>query len=224
MTSHVGGDTVFRDELVSMSACEDALAWVGARTLEVAWSECTKGDWLLWYAGRSGVDRRLIISAACACVRAALLPDDEGGLIGTVEQVSLRAIETVESRVRGEATNEQVWAMAGPAIEARRRAWEIYADASNEAARYGATHKQIRAELSSPWEQYSVARAATRLLNAALWAGELEMDWADEVVAAVEGVESGTRSSCADLVRKLVPCPASRSGKPGEGILVREVV
>jgi hypothetical protein len=38
----------FRDRLVAMDACPEALAWVGARTLRQAYHECDRADWLAW--------------------------------------------------------------------------------------------------------------------------------------------------------------------------------
>lgn len=37
-------------------ACELAVKWVGERSPRQAWEECPRGDWLLWWAGRCGVD------------------------------------------------------------------------------------------------------------------------------------------------------------------------
>jgi hypothetical protein len=40
----------FADELRNMNACAEAIVWVGHRTLEQAWRECQRSDWMLWYA------------------------------------------------------------------------------------------------------------------------------------------------------------------------------
>ena len=34
----------FADQLRKMSACSDAVAWVGDRTLQQAWTTCERGD------------------------------------------------------------------------------------------------------------------------------------------------------------------------------------
>lgn len=46
---------------------------------ERAWRECPRGDWMLGLAARSGVDRRSLVRAACACAALALdyVPDGE---------------------------------------------------------------------------------------------------------------------------------------------------
>ena len=38
----------FREWLIDRHACEPALEWVGDRTLEQAWAECPRGDWMEW--------------------------------------------------------------------------------------------------------------------------------------------------------------------------------
>src|SRR5947208_617208 len=84
--------------LSRLCACEDAIAWVEDRTAEAAWNECPCGDWLLWVAARVGVDRKLVVRAACACARLALphVPAGEGR--------PLRAIEAAEAWCEGRAT------------------------------------------------------------------------------------------------------------------------
>lgn len=47
---------MLRPELVRLAACDGALAWVGDRTREQAWTECVKGSWLAWYLEACGVD------------------------------------------------------------------------------------------------------------------------------------------------------------------------
>lgn len=64
--------------LVSKGACSDAHVWVGAITLQQAWGECPRGDWMLWLCskmqGQAGwPDRKQIVLAACACAETALV-------------------------------------------------------------------------------------------------------------------------------------------------------
>lgn len=37
-----------------LGACAAAREWVGDRTLEQAWAECERPDWMLWLLARSG--------------------------------------------------------------------------------------------------------------------------------------------------------------------------
>jgi len=66
-------------------ACSDAVEWLKNSdhgTLAEAWAACERADWMLWFAGRNGVDRATLVNAACDCAETALpywerkYPDD----------------------------------------------------------------------------------------------------------------------------------------------------
>jgi len=38
----------FRDELISMDACDDAVTWVGNKSRKRAWEKCNNSQWMLW--------------------------------------------------------------------------------------------------------------------------------------------------------------------------------
>ena len=88
----------FRSQLRALHACSDARTWVGHKSLRCAYRTCERGDWMLWLAGRVGVDRNVLVLAACACARLALvhMPAGEGR--------PLAAIETAERWARGDAS------------------------------------------------------------------------------------------------------------------------
>lgn len=111
-----------KEYFTSLRACDKAITLAGERTLEQCWHECDRGDWLLWWAARVGVDRALIIRATCACARRGLR------FIPAGEDRPRLAIETAEAYARGEATIEQVHAAADAA-------WAAAAHAAHEAAR-----------------------------------------------------------------------------------------
>lgn len=61
--------------LAGLGACDDALTWIGNRTLSRAWAECERADWMLWIAsrldGRCGwPDLTVVVRAACSCAAA----------------------------------------------------------------------------------------------------------------------------------------------------------
>ena len=62
----------FRDQLVEMNACREAIEWVGDRDLVTAWMTCQRADWMLWLAARLLPDDPRVILAVCACARTAL--------------------------------------------------------------------------------------------------------------------------------------------------------
>jgi hypothetical protein len=43
----------FKKLLVRLGACKEAKDWVGDKTLEVAWTEAIKPDWMFWLYERS---------------------------------------------------------------------------------------------------------------------------------------------------------------------------
>ena len=101
--------TEFQRYLKSIGACAEACLWCGERTAEQAWLECERADWLLWWAGRAGIDRKLLVRTACQCARRALrfVPDGES--------CALRAIEAAEAWCDGQASIDEVRAAAADA-------------------------------------------------------------------------------------------------------------
>src|SRR5690606_3193359 len=71
------------------------------RDLRQAWEQCERADWLLWLAGRIGVDRKMLVRAACRCVRESL-PIFEQCCPG--DDRPRKAIETAEAWCEGRAT------------------------------------------------------------------------------------------------------------------------
>ena len=116
--------------LERLDACGDARKWARQRTLAEAWSECPRGDWLLWLAGRLGIDRRVLVAATCAVVRPALRYVPAG------EDRPRLAIEAAEAGARGEegVTLERVRWAAADAYDAAAYATEAAADAAEAAA------------------------------------------------------------------------------------------
>ena len=121
----------FRSSLLALRACNEACAWVGRRSLRTAWRLCERGDWMLWLAATAGVDRRLLVRAACDCARLAL-PRVPAG-----ENRSRVAIETAERWCDGLATLDEVRAAAAAAYAAA-----AYAASSAAAAERPATGRQ----------------------------------------------------------------------------------
>lgn len=111
-----------------LSACDEAVLWVGDRTLAEAWDECERLDWMLWLCGRMvGNDgwptRQQVILAACACAETVL------HLVKPGEDRPRIAIETARAWVDGKATIEQV-----------RRAAAASSAAASSAAAHAAAH------------------------------------------------------------------------------------
>ena len=102
----------WHDELADLHPCTDAWEWASRHdTIQAAWDACERGDWMLWYLERCGVDRPRLVLTACACARLGL-PHVAAGATRP-----LRAIETAERWARGDAdvTRAQVSAAASAA-------------------------------------------------------------------------------------------------------------
>lgn len=98
-----------RDDLLRrlavLPACAEARAWAADTpgTPAELWAACTRGDWLLWVAMRAGVDRRVVVLAACDCAETAAphLTDSARG-------PALAALEVARRWARGGATQQDV--------------------------------------------------------------------------------------------------------------------
>ena len=97
-----------RDLLATLGrfdSCEAATKWVSEHQSDdfyEIWTSCRRGDWMLWIAAKSGLDRRLVVKAACLCAREALVH------VPTGDHIPRIAIETAERWTRGESTIEEV--------------------------------------------------------------------------------------------------------------------
>ena len=83
-------------------ACVEARDWVNGQSAQEAWEKCERPDWLFWFCGTVGVQRKQLVLAACGCVRLALKFVEEG------EDRPRLCIEMTERWARGKATIEEV--------------------------------------------------------------------------------------------------------------------
>ena len=109
-------------------ACAEARLWLNTQTdPHVAWEMCERPDWMIWFARRRRVERRMLVRIACDCARTALRFVPEG------EDRPRLAIETAERWTRNEATIDEVRAAAAAAAAAA-----YVANAGAAAAAYAA--------------------------------------------------------------------------------------
>ncbi len=111
--------TELQKHLHEIGACPEARRWAGDRTFEQAWSESLRADWLLWWAGRCGVDRKLLVQCACQCARRALRFAPEG------ELRPLRAIEAAEAWIANPCAETARAAGAAAAAAEAAAAWAV---------------------------------------------------------------------------------------------------
>ena len=168
-------------------ACQEAIDW-GEQydSLDDAWLNCERGDWMLWLAGRlsgevGSASRKKLVLAACECARLTLPHVKKG------ELRPLRAIETAEKWARGEGnitlTDVRAAANAAYAAYAADAADAAYAAAYAANAAYAAAH---------------AANAANAAAYAAAYA-------ANAANAAYTAAHAATLKQCADIVRKHFP-------------------
>jgi hypothetical protein len=170
----------FYDALVRLGACREARDWVEGKTITRAWRTCKRGDWLLWYVGRTCAGepwseaRKPLVRAACECARLALPY--------TNSKRALACIKTAEEWTGGEATCERVRSTT----------------TSYDAAAYAADAAAYADAASGGNVSGSVAAYAAAAANCAAYAVACA-DPATDVRRLVLG-------QCADIVRKHYVC------------------
>jgi hypothetical protein len=144
--------TTFKDELIKLDACKDAIEWVGDKSVAEAWSECKRSDWMLWFLAKADIkvpDKSLrLIAVRCAREVQHLMKD----------QRSIDALDVAERHANGEATDEELTAAWAAADAAARDAADAAAwDAAGAAARAAAGDAAWDAAGAAAW---AAARAA----------------------------------------------------------------
>ena len=64
--------TEFQSWLDLVGACAEARNWAGSRSAEEAWTQCKRADWLMWWAARRNVKRKILVRLACRFAREVL--------------------------------------------------------------------------------------------------------------------------------------------------------
>lgn len=127
----IAADSRWQDLLVAKAACDESVAFAqGFNSFQAAWDACERGDWMLWWIGRTmrggpmSAERRPLVRVGCACARLAL-PYVRAG-----EDRPRLAIEIAERWANGDdtVTREQLRASAYAAADARHKVWKQCAD------------------------------------------------------------------------------------------------
>jgi hypothetical protein len=117
---------VFKDLLINLKACSEAIEWAGDRTIEEVVENCHRGDWLLWLAQKIDIDKRnfTLAKAHCANTVRHLMKDER----------STFAVDTAIKYGEGKASDKDLEDAADAAADAAA----AYADAAADAAAYAA--------------------------------------------------------------------------------------
>jgi len=59
----------FKDLLIELNACENAIDWVGDKTIEQALADSQRGDWLLWLAKKLDLPLNKLTLAKARCAK-----------------------------------------------------------------------------------------------------------------------------------------------------------
>ena len=98
--------------LTHLRPCSDAADWLATQpTIEQAYLNCHRGDWLLWLAAKLSLPRPLLVQAACDCARTALC------FVPLDEPRPLQAIEAAEAWAAS-PTSENLFRVSGAAAAA----------------------------------------------------------------------------------------------------------
>ena len=137
----------------ALGACLEAVTWAETQeSVEGAWESCARGDWLLWFAARVGVDHHVVRLAACRCASRALRYVPEG------EDRPRLAIEAAEAYARGESTSSQ---LAAACAAARDAAWDAACAAARDA------ESAVQAEIIRAAIPWALVREAIDRMDAA---------------------------------------------------------
>jgi len=137
-------------KIEELKACKDAVVWVTDLETDLAseaWDQCQRGDWLLWLAGELGADRKLLVSAACACARTSLLYIKDP----QASEVATKALVIAEKWTKGTATDEEMKVASASA--------SAYASASATVAAYNAAAAAVSAASSAAAASYAASAA-----------------------------------------------------------------
>ena len=162
--------------LKNETACQEAIDWIAERDLETAWSECPRGDWMLWLAKRAGVDIRMMKAAKAECAALAWewMPED-----------ARVAVEVARAFARGETTQEEMQKAAAAAYNAAYVASCAVVACAAYAAAYAA------------YPAYA-AKSAAYAAEAAAEAAAYD----DEAAAAAR---KDAQKRCTEIVREIIP-------------------
>ena len=150
----------FKNKLIELDACSEAMVWAEGKTLQEAWNTCQRGDWMLWMHERLHPDRRRE-----RALTAGLCVDTVRHLI--TNEKCLVALDTCIRYGRGNATEEELLAASYAESDAERAASDaaIYAE---RAASY--------AEVAAYYATRAASDAARAASDAARYAARAESD------------------------------------------------
>jgi len=187
--------THWSELFLQINANSDCYDYARSISYQEFWDNSPRGDWLIYFAAKEGsVPRKLIVKAACQCVRLSL---------PYVKQDELRpfqAIETTELWLEDKATIEEVKLAVDAAYSANA------ADSASYAAYYAAAVAAATAYAADS-ASYAADSASYAAYYAAAVAAATAYAPADYAAYAAYAVKKEMQQKAADIVRSIIPMP-----------------
>jgi len=110
-------------DITKYGPCEDGLEWYNEQpSFKHAWCSCRRGDWMLWFASKLSIDKRLIVKTAGRC--AATVKHQ------MADNASIHALIACERYGNGEIGDEELSSAAAYAAHAAAYAADAAASAA----------------------------------------------------------------------------------------------
>lgn len=181
----------FKQFLIKHDACDEALDWLGDRNAEQAWTDCQRGDWLLWIVGHVVTDddlKKEIVKIALSCAKLSLGVTSDPRVHDCCHAVDRwLAGETVDLEAARTAANSAI--IESEEYSERAAAWAVKsaAEAASRSYLYVVRYAEFAA-WSAAWSAACSAAACALKREAKL-------------VAA----RSARLSECSDIIRTYLP-------------------
>ena len=182
----------FKDKLIKLGTCEEAVKWVGDKDFKKAWDTCDRGDWLIWYIFRTEIGTlRDRIHLLCDCVEPVLKYVPKG------EDRPRLAIEA--ARVYADNPTEENREKLRAAKHAAFAAVNIVANA----AAYLAANTAMYVASAARYAAWNAANAASYAAwNAASYAAHAAGNIANAAASAANAARDTVLKTMADMIRK----------------------
>jgi hypothetical protein len=117
--------TPLKIKLKELNACDEAMEWVGDRTIEEAVNDCHRGDWLLWLGQKIEIDHQKLTLAKGHCANTVrhLMKDKR----------SVNAVDAAIAYGEGKIGKEELIAAYAAADDAYNDAYNDAFDAYDDA-------------------------------------------------------------------------------------------
>lgn len=87
----------FKQHLIDIGACKEALIWAGDKTAKECWETCENYDWIFWWAARENIEKKKFVDCACKIARLVVYLDNSGKSILVIEATEIWIMESSES-------------------------------------------------------------------------------------------------------------------------------